>query len=157
MCDLKETPIDAPGNVNIVVVGPQNAKVLVDGQLLANWFGTTHELSAGQHLFEFQPPGPECCEGPVTETVNVESGKTIQVRGVIPWKPAVLEYRGSPLSTASCEVFGEFKPNTSKTIQMQSARQHVTCNVIPGPTSGEQPNTVDVELIAGRTSSFPRP
>lgn len=153
----KETPTDATGNVSLVVVGPQSAKVLVDGQLLANWFGTTHELPVGQHSFEFQPPNNECCEGPVTQVATVEAGRTIQVRGVIPWKPAVLEYRGSPLSTASCGVFGEFGPNTSKTIQMQSARQHVTCNVIPGPSSGEQPNTVDFDLIAGRTSTFPRP
>ncbi len=154
---VKDTPTDATGNVSLVVVGPQSAKVLVDGQPLANWFGTTHELPVGTHTFEFQPPNNECCEGPVTQTATVEPGRTIQVRGVIPWKPAVLEYRGSPLSTASCGVFGEFGPNTSKTIQMQSARQHVTCNVIPGPSSGEQPNTVDFDLIAGRTSTFPRP
>lgn len=152
----KEAVADATGNVNIVVVGPQSAKVVVDGEPLASWFGTVHELKAGPHTFQFQPPNTECCEVPEPKVVTVEPGQTITVRGQIPWKPAVLEFHGSPLSTASCGMFGEFKPNTSKPIQMQSAKQTVTCNVIPGPTSGEEPKAVDVDLYAGRTSSFPR-
>jgi hypothetical protein len=139
------------------VVGPQNATVLVDGQQLPNWFGGSHDLPAGQHTFEFRPPNTECCEGPVTETVTVEPGKESTVRGTIGWKPALLEFRGSPLSTASCAELGEFSGPGTKTIAVHSASQKAHCTVIPAPQSGEPPKTFDLDLIPGRTSTFPRP
>lgn len=151
----KEPVVDATGSVKFVVVGPQSAKVIVDGDALGAWFGTVHELKAGPHTVQFQPPNTECCEVPDPVQVNVEPGQVITVRGQIPWKPAILEYHGSPLSSASCGIFGEFKPNTSKPIRMESAKQPITCYVTPGPESGEQPKAVDVDLFAGRPSTIP--
>jgi len=155
--EAKEPPVEANGSVSILVVGPQNATVLVDGQQLTNWFGGSHDLPAGQHTFEFRPPNTECCEGPVTQTVTVEPGKELVVRGTIAWKPALLEFRGSPLSTASCAELGEFSAPGTKTIPVHSASQKAHCTFIPAPQSGEAPKTFDLDLIPGRTSTFPRP
>jgi eukaryotic-like serine/threonine-protein kinase len=148
-------------NVLVAVQGPQNATVLVDGQPFSDWFGKAHELTVGEHTFEFRPPNPECCVGSTFKTVNIRAPENatdpVWVRGVIEWKPAILEFRGAPLSTASCGEFGRFAAPGSLTIQMTKARQPLRCNVIPAPGSGEAPIQVDVELTAGRTSSFPRP
>src|SRR6478752_7241469 len=52
-----EPPKEAPetGTVRVAVSGPANATVFVDGNPFDNWFGVAHELSAGDHVFEFRP------------------------------------------------------------------------------------------------------
>jgi hypothetical protein len=146
--------------VIVALQGPASATVLVDGQPFGDWFGKAHELTVGQHTFEFRPPNSECCVGSTFKTVNIRAPEKptdqVTVQGVIEWKPAVLEFRGAPLSTASCGEFGTFAAPGSLSIQMTKARQAVRCNVIPPPQSGEAPKQFDVELNPGRTSSFPR-
>ncbi|HEY0462736.1 MAG TPA: serine/threonine-protein kinase, partial [Polyangiaceae bacterium] len=51
--------------VRVVVDGPKNATVKVDGQEIV-WFGSTHELTVGPHSFQFVPPNEECCVAPQT-------------------------------------------------------------------------------------------
>lgn len=147
-------------NVRVALQGPANATVLVDGQPFGDWFGKVHELAVGQHTFEFRPPNSECCVGSTFKTVNIRApqkpDEEVTVNGVIEWKPAILEFRGAPLSTASCGEFGTFAAPGSLTIQMPKPRVSVRCNVIPAPQSGEAPKQFDVELTPGRTSSFPR-
>jgi eukaryotic-like serine/threonine-protein kinase len=150
----KETA-DEPANVTIQVVGPQNAVVLVDGTPLNNWFGINHELPAGEHTFEFRPPNADCCLAAVTKTVSLRGGEQQTVRGVIEWRAAVLEFRGPPLSTASCAEFGAFEAPGAKKIPMQRATAKAKCTVYPG--TGEAPIQVDVDLAAGKTATFPRP
>jgi serine/threonine protein kinase len=152
----KETT-DAPGSVLITVAGPQNATVLVDGKPFDSWFGVAHELPAGEHRFEFRPPNAECCFGSTFKTVNIEPGVRQTVSGVIKYRPATLEFRGGPLSTASCGEVANFQAPGSVVIQMQKAMLTARCTVIPPPQSGEAPKAFDVELSPGRTSSFPRP
>ncbi len=41
--------------VRVLVDGPKNATVKVDGQEIV-WFGPPHELSVGPHTFQFVPP-----------------------------------------------------------------------------------------------------
>jgi eukaryotic-like serine/threonine-protein kinase len=147
---------EGAGSVKVAVSGPQNATVLVDGQPFDNWFGPARELPAGEHIFEFRPPNVECCKGPVTRTVLVRPGEEQTVRGVIEWQPATLEFRGSPLSTASCGEVAQFSGPGSRSIPMQKAALHVTCNVIPPAQSGESPKAFDLDLSPGRTSTFPR-
>ena len=156
-----EPPKDVPpsegmGSVKVAVSGPQNAAVLVDGQPFDKWFGAARELPAGEHTFEFRPPNADCCVGPVTTTVVVKAGEEQTVRGVIKWQPATLDFRGSPLSTASCGEVAQFGAPGTRTINMQKATLHVTCTVIPPPQSGEAPKAFDLDLSPGRTSSFPR-
>jgi eukaryotic-like serine/threonine-protein kinase len=150
----KETPPEM-GTVRVAVVGPQNATVLVDGSPFDNWFGVAHQLAAGDHVFEFRPPNTECCVGPVTKSLNVRGGEEQTIRGVIEWKPATLEFRGGPLSTASCGEVATFGAPGSVVIPMQKSSQKVRCTVIPPEGSGEAPKAFDVELNPGRTFSFP--
>jgi eukaryotic-like serine/threonine-protein kinase len=158
-----ETKEEAPStaSVRVVVRGPANATVYVDGKPFDNWFGVAHDLPVGEHTFEFRPPNSECCVGSVFKTVNIRApespGQEQTVLGVIEWKPAVLEFRGAPLSTASCGEVATFSAPGTVAIPMQKARQTAHCNVIPPPQSGEAPKAFDVELSPGRTSSFPRP
>jgi serine/threonine protein kinase len=143
------------GKVLVTVAGPQNATVLVDGSPFGSWFGVTHELPAGDHVFEFRPPNTECCVGPVTKTFKVRPGEEQTVQGVIQWKPATLEFRGSPLSTASCGEVARFAAPGSVQIPMQRPSLRVRCTVIPSATSGEAPKAFDGELNPGRTFTFP--
>jgi eukaryotic-like serine/threonine-protein kinase len=155
---VTEPPKDAagePARVLITVTGPQSAVVLVDGNPLPDWFGVNHELPPGEHTFEFRPPNPDCCVGAVTKTVVLRGGEQQTVRGTIEWKPASLEFRGPPLSNASCGEFGAFEAPGVRKIPMQRAMTKAKCTVYPGP--GEAPIQVDVDLAAGKTATFPRP
>src|SRR5690606_31015903 len=85
----KPPPVAAPGvrTVRTPVVGPQNARVRIDGQLLP-WF-QPHSLTIGPHTFEFVPPNSECCETSPPQTIEIVEGEGDQVvRGVIRFKPA---------------------------------------------------------------------
>jgi serine/threonine protein kinase len=145
------------GSVLVLVKGPANATVLVDGQLLENWFGSPHDLPAGDHSFEFRPPNNGCCEEtPVIKTVTVRPGESLTVSGTIAFKPATLEFKGPQLSTALCGEVATFNGPGQKVINMQKASLHTVCNVIPAPGSSEAPKAFDVDLIPGRTSTFPR-
>jgi hypothetical protein len=116
-----------------------------------------HDVPAGEHTFEFRPPNTECCVGPTTKTVTFQPGEQRTVQGVIRWKPATLEFRGAPFSTASCGEVATFSAPGSVVIPMQRPVQKARCTVIPAPGSGEAPKAFDVELTPGRTSTFPRP
>jgi serine/threonine protein kinase len=157
--DVPKEPVEPGGtaSVTVIVNGPANAKVVVDGQPFDNWFGGTLELPAGDHTFEFRPPNTECCKGPVTKTVSIRPGENQTVRGVIAWNPATLEFKGAPLSTATCGEVATFNAPGSIVIPMQSASQRARCTVYPAPGSGEAPKQFDVDLTPGRTFSFPRP
>jgi serine/threonine-protein kinase len=156
-------PVASLAKVLIVVGGPQNATVLVDGQPFDSWFGKAHDLPVGEHTFEFRPPNTECCEGPTSKVVAVRPppadnpNYVQQVNGVIAWKPAILEFRGSPLSTASCGEVATFSAPGSVSVRIQKAILKVKCTVIPAPESGEAPKAFDLELSPGKTFSFPRP
>jgi serine/threonine-protein kinase len=155
-----KVPSEANVSVRVLVKGPQNATVLVDGRPFDNWFGVAHDLPEGDHVFEFRPPNAECCVAPGPRTITIrppETGQEQVVQGVIEWKPATLEFRGAPSSTASCGEVATFSAPGSVVIPMQRASQLAHCTVIPASQSGEAPKAFDVELNPGRTSSFPRP
>jgi eukaryotic-like serine/threonine-protein kinase len=148
--------VEGSASVTVIVDGPANATVSVDGQPFDPWFGVAHDLPAGEHTFVFSPPNTECCVEATSKTVLIKPGEPLTVRGVIKWKPATLEFRGSPLSTASCGEVADFSNGpASVNITMQGARTVAHCTVIPPLTSGESPKAVDVWLTPGRTSPFP--
>jgi serine/threonine-protein kinase len=159
----KEPEVATTASVQVVVSGPANATVLMDGQPFENWFGVPHDIPVGEHSFVFKPPNEECCEQPEPMFVTIKapdgSGKPQVVKGTIKWKPATLEFRGPPLSAATCpEVALSFaKSGEQRQINMQKARLRFKCTVNPSPESGQAPIQVDVELTPGRTSSFPGP
>ncbi|HEY6080732.1 MAG TPA: protein kinase [Polyangiaceae bacterium] len=146
--------------VQVLVKGPQSATVLVNGTPLNDWFGVAHDLPAGDHIFEFRPPNAECCVAPPPQTITIrpqEGGGKQTVQGTIGWKPAILYFRGAPLSSASCGEVGTFAGPGQLEIKMEQAMKIAHCTVIPAPGSGEAMKEFDVELNPGRTSPFPRP
>lgn len=139
--------------VRVLVDGPKNATVRVDGQEIV-WFGPPHELSVGPHTFEFVPPNQECCVAPQTMTVNVarpnDPNEVQTVRGTIEFKPATLEFQGSPGTTASCGELGSFGVPSQQKIRMGVASLHAHCTLIAPPTSGLPPKEFDLTLSPGR-------
>ena len=145
-----EEPKGEKRDVRTLVVGPQNAKVRIDGQL-EPWF-KTHSLTPGPHTFEFVPPNTECCDVTPPITVLIEPGEGVQVvRGTIPFKPAVLRHDGPPGSRASCGVAGQLVAGQAKEIPMTGASVALSCTVFPPSGSAEEPKRIDVTLQPGRT------
>jgi len=146
--------------VRVLVDGPKNATVKVDGQEIV-WFGPPHQLSVGPHTFQFVPPNEECCVAPKTMTVNVlrpnDPSEVQTVRGTIEFKPAVLEFQGLPGTTASCGELGSFVVPGQQRIRMATASLHAHCTLLSPPTSGLPPKEFDLTLSPGRIFSIPGP
>jgi serine/threonine-protein kinase len=146
--------------VRVLVDGPKNATVKVDGQEIV-WFGPPHELTVGVHTFEFVPPNEECCVAPQTMTVNVtrpsDPSEVQTVRGTIEFKPALLEFQGLPGTTASCGELGSFNVPSQQKIRMATASLHAHCTLLSPPTSGLPPKEFDVTLSPGRLFAIPGP
>lgn len=144
--------------VRIAVDGPANATVKVDGEELADWFGT-QLIPVGPHVFEFIPPNTECCEPGEKLSVAIREPRgpddLQKVRGRIAFKNAILDVRGPPGSRASCAELGEFPVPSHRTFGMNSASRRVSCTVIPPQGSGLPLKTFDVTLSPGRVSSVP--
>ncbi len=144
--------------VRVLVDGPKNATVKVDGQEIV-WFGPPHELTVGPHTFEFVPPNEECCVAPQTMVVNVgrpnDPSEVQTVRGTIEFKPAVIDFQGLPGTTASCGELGSFNVPSQQKIRMSMASMHAHCTLLAPPTSGQPPKEFDVTLSPGRLFSIP--
>jgi len=146
--------------VRVLVDGPKNATVKVDGQEIV-WFGPPHELTVGPHTFQFVPPNEECCVAPQTMVVNVvkpaNPGEVQTVRGTIEFKPAVIEFQGMPGTTASCGELGSFNVPGQQKIRMATALLHAHCTLLSPPTSGLPPKEFDLTLSPGRLFTVPGP
>ncbi|HET7543486.1 MAG TPA: protein kinase, partial [Polyangiaceae bacterium] len=146
--------------VRVLVDGPKNATVKVDGQEIV-WFGPPHELSVGPHTFQFVPPNEECCVAPQTMTVNVtrpsNPGEVQTVRGTIEFKPALIEFQGMPGTTVSCGELGSFNVPGQQKIRMTTAALHAHCTLLSPPTSGLPPKEFDLTLSPGRLFTIPGP
>jgi serine/threonine-protein kinase len=144
--------------VRVLVDGPKNATVKVDGQEIV-WFGPPHELAVGPHTFEFVPPNEECCVAPQTMVVNVthpsDPSEVQTVRGTIEFKPAVIDFQGLAGTTASCGELGSFNVPSQPKIRMTTAAVHAHCTLLSPPTSGQPPKEFDVTLSPGRIFSIP--
>jgi len=148
-----------PEGVRLVrtpVVGPQNARVRIDGQL-EPWF-QVHSLSFGPHTFEFVPPNSDCCEAPPPMTIDVVPGEDAQiVRGVIQFKAATLRLSAPGGSHASCGLGEVIAAGSSQTIPMDRPARDLTCTVVPPSGSSDPPKRVDVGLRPGRTFTLTWP
>ncbi len=151
-------PIVETATVRVLVDGPKNATVKVDGQEIV-WFGPPHELTVGTHTFEFVPPNEECCVGLQSMVVNVvrpnDPSEVQTVRGTIEFKPALLEFQGVAGETASCGELGSFNVPSQQKIRMATASLHAHCTLISPPTSGLPPKEFDLTLSPGRLFSIP--
>jgi hypothetical protein len=139
--------------VRIVVNGPQNAIVSLDGQRLDDWFGPPREISVGPHVFEFEPPSPDCCEAGQRMTVEVrapaKAGDVQIVQGRIAYRNAVLELTGPPGSTASCGELGTFPVPSRQSLPMSTGQRRAHCTMLPPPGSATPPKGFDVTLSPG--------
>jgi serine/threonine-protein kinase len=144
--------------VRVLVDGPKNATVKVDGQEIV-WFGPPHDLTVGPHTFEFVPPNEECCVAPQTMVVNVvrpnDPSEVQTVRGTIEFKPALLDFQGPAGTTASCGELGSFTVPSQQKIRMTTASMHAHCTLLAPPSSGQPPKEFDVTLSPGRLFSIP--
>ncbi|HEY2406728.1 MAG TPA: protein kinase [Polyangiaceae bacterium] len=145
-------------NVRVLVDGPKNATVKVDGREV-EWFGPPLTMSVGTHVFEFVPPNEECCVAGQTLSINVNSpnaaGDAQLVRGTIEFKPAILDLRGPPGSTASCGELGSFSVPSVQKIRMVGAAINAHCTLIAPASSGLLPKEFDVSLSPGRLFTAP--
>ncbi len=144
--------------VRVLVDGPKNAIVKVDGQEIV-WFGPPHDLTIGVHTFEFVPPNEECCIAPQSMVVNVvrpnDPTEVQTVRGTIEFKPALIDFQGAPGTTASCGELGSFNVPSQQKIRMATAALHAHCTLLSPPDSGLPPKEFDVTLSPGRLFSIP--
>jgi len=159
----RQTPSAATpelATVRVLVDGPKNATVKVDGQEIV-WFGPPHQLTVGPHTFEFVPPNEECCVAPQTMTVNVvrpsDPAEVQTVRGTIEFKPALIEFQGQPGTTASCGELGSFNVPGQQKIRMAMASLHAHCTLLSPITSGLPPKEFDLTLSPGRLFTIPGP
>jgi hypothetical protein len=142
--------------VRILIEGPQNASVQIDGQQRL-WY-KPQKLSVGPHKFEFIPPNEECCVQPAPQTVEVQAGEGPQtVRGRIPFKPATLVLNGAPGVKASCGMAGQLLAGESKEIQLSTPALRLACHVFPPPGTVDSPKAIDVTLSPGRTFNIAWP
>jgi len=160
---LRQTPSAAMpelATVRVLVDGPKNATVKVDGQEIV-WFGPPHQLTVGPHTFEFVPPNEECCVAPQTMSVNVvrpnDPAEVQTVRGTIEFKPALIEFQGQPGTTASCGELGSFNVPGQQKIRMAMASLHAHCTLLSPITSGLPPKEFDLTLSPGRLFTIPGP
>lgn len=152
---LSEPLEQGPAHVRILVDGPQNATVRIDGTDTA-WFGKIHELSPGEHTFEFLPPDEQCCERGQTLRLRLAPNSSEEpqtVRGRIEFRPATLVLRGVAGGTASCGTLGEFPVPSQHQIPMTVAVRRARCQLIPPAGSGMPPKEFDVTLKPGRLST----
>ncbi|MEP7050130.1 MAG: serine/threonine-protein kinase [Pseudomonadota bacterium] len=144
--------------VRVLVDGPKSAVVKVDGQEIV-WFGPPHELAVGSHTFEFVPPNEECCVAPQTMTVNIvrpnDPTEVQTVRGTIEFKPAIIDFQGSPGTSASCGELGSFNVPSQQKIRMATASLHAHCTLLAPPTSDQPPKEFDLTLSPGRLFAIP--
>jgi serine/threonine-protein kinase len=147
--------------VRIVVNGPQNAIVRLDGVKLDDWFGPPREITVGPHVFEFEPPSPDCCEAGQRLSVEIrppQNETDVQtVQGRIAFKSAVLELTGPPGSTASCGELGTFPVPSRQSFPMSVARRQTHCTLLPPPESATPPKGFDVTLSPGGVFRSPSP
>ncbi len=148
-------PVVVPGKrvVRTPVVGPQNARVRIDGEL-RTWY-EPHKLDVGPHTFEFVPPNSECCQASPPKTIEIVEGEGPQVvRGVIRFRPAVLRLQGTDGSRASCGIGDVIVAGSERQIPMNRPSRVLSCTVFPPPNVPGEPRTVDVTLSPGRTSTL---
>lgn len=147
--------------VRIIVNGPQNALVTLDGVKIEDWFGPPREITVGPHTFDFEPPSPDCCEAGQKLTVEIRppasAGEVQIVQGRIKFKNAVLEVSGPAGSSASCGELGTFPVPSRQSFPMTVAQKRARCTLLPPPGSPAPPKGFDVTLSPGGVFRLPDP
>jgi serine/threonine-protein kinase len=145
--------------VSVKLMGVTGGALRIDGEP-KQWFGVTHELSVGEHTFEFVPPNDNCCET-VRSTVQIRAGEGVQeVRGRIPFRDAVLRATAGAfegMSLACPAVFaGALKLPGERSVPMTEETWTGICT-ISGPQEGSERRQKHITLRAGDTTVLSGP
>jgi eukaryotic-like serine/threonine-protein kinase len=136
-------------SVRTPVVGPQNARVRIDG-VVHPWF-QVHELGLGMHTFEFLAPNEDCCVQPAPMTVEITAGTGPQfVRGTIRFRDATITLDAPPGARASCGVAGGLLAGQTKVMPMGRSEERIVCTLFGAPGARTEPERVTVELRPGQ-------
>lgn len=145
--------------MSVKLTGVMGGTLRIDGEPKP-WFGVTHELTVGEHTFEFVPPNDNCCE-PVQKTVQIRAGEGVQeVRGRIPFRDALLRASGADFDgmTLSCPaVFaGSLALPGERSVPMSEETWTGICT-LSGAQDGSERRQKRITLRAGDTTVLSGP
>lgn len=139
-----------------IVGGAAGGSVRIDGREVP-WFGVTHELPVGSHVFDFIPPNDTCCVADKRQ-IEVLPGDEVQsVTGRISFKPASLELTSSVQGvTVSCPTLfaGSVHLPGSRSVPMSQVQARGLCMFA---AEGSAPQTKNVTLNAGQSAVLSYP
>jgi hypothetical protein len=147
--------VGPPREVTVRITGATGGALKIDGEE-KDWFGVTHTLELGEHLFEFVPPNETCCV-PSRRRVVIEAGEGVQqVVGRIKFRDAVLAVEGGGAGELSCPTLfsGSLAVPGQRSIPMSRPEESGSCTLSP---KGSAPTRKVVTLRAGQTSEVTWP
>lgn len=141
--------------VSVRIRGAAGGSVKIDGALRPWFGGVEHELTLGEHVFEFVPPNPSCCEATVRR-VQVVEGEGVQlVVGEIPFRDARLDMRsgeGEGWSVSCPTLFsGTMALPGLRRVPMSRVKATGSC-VLSNSQQNSATRTKVVTLAAGQTT-----
>ncbi|HVU03317.1 MAG TPA: protein kinase [Polyangiaceae bacterium] len=148
--------------VVVDVAGPKGGYLKIDGEREDEWFGKTHELVVGPHVFEFVPKESECClpSPPQTHTVSEGEGADHVLLSVA-YREARLHVDRTPPGVLRCRSLFGADLQVPGTLAVPMSRLTVTghCTYVASDSSGGAavPVTKDVTLTAGQTTEISLP
>ncbi len=146
--------------VSIRIRGAAGGSVKIDGQEKPWFGGVVHELTLGEHLFEFVPPNTSCCEGSSRRIAIVPGSGAQQVVGKIPFKDARLDMRSGDAKgwLVSCPTLfaGRMPLPGLRAVPMSQVKATGTC-VLTNTLEGSVTRKKVVTLFAGQTTILPWP
>jgi eukaryotic-like serine/threonine-protein kinase len=145
--------------VSVRLTGAVGGSVRIDGRERP-WFGITHTLDVGEHVFEFVPPDETCCT-PTRRVVNITAGDTVEVVvGHIPFKNAAVavDAEASVGWTLSCPTLfsGQLELPGRRSVALNQVKVSGSCTVSRAQEGFTASRRV-VTLRAGQTTVVPWP
>lgn len=159
----KTTPVAPPEvaeeqpmrRVSVRIRGAAGGSVKIDGTPRPWFGGIEHELPVGEHVFEFVPPNPSCCEATVRRVQIVEGEGVQRVVGEIPFRDARLDMRsgeGEGWSVSCPTLFsGAMGLPGLRRVPMSRVKATGSC-VLTNSQQNSATRTKVVTLAAGQTT-----
>jgi serine/threonine-protein kinase len=146
--------------VSVRVTGAVGGTVKIDGTERPWFGGVVHELSVGEHFFEFVPPNDSCCEATSRKVQIVAGVGTQLVVGKIPFKDAMLDMKSGAAAgwSMSCPTLfsGEMSLPGLRAVPMSQVKASGSC-VLTNSEEGSATRRKVVTLAAGQTTMLPWP
>jgi hypothetical protein len=139
------------------VIGAKGGVVKIDGQPDENWYiKKSHELTLGDHTFEFVPQDPECCLPVPAITRTIEAGDTHEkVLLTLQFRDAKIKVERSPAGVMRCPTLFTKEVTVPGTVSVPMSRSLALgqCTMNPRDQT-EAPQTKDVTLQPGQTTEI---